>query len=256
MPVRSPHEAKRNAGFTRTGDEDPDCAALHPGYACYACYIVVPTKGFAGMPGFGPIGGAPIGGVPDELAPRLMKSTGKVALSFSALIIPDNSLVITEKKVVEGRLISSTSAIWEEVVRRLASDWSVAQQLTPQQWEELVAGAFKNAGYDEVILTSRSSDHGRDIVATSYGVGCVKVLGSVKAYKPGNLVPYSDVRELIGVLSGDHAASKGIIATTSDFPPRLMDDPFIAPLVPTRLELMNGHGLQRWLRGLTGSSGE
>ena len=33
-PVRSPHEAKRNAGFTRTGDDDPDCAALHPGYAC------------------------------------------------------------------------------------------------------------------------------------------------------------------------------------------------------------------------------
>jgi hypothetical protein len=32
--VRSPHEAKRNAGFTRTGDDDPDCAALHPGYAC------------------------------------------------------------------------------------------------------------------------------------------------------------------------------------------------------------------------------
>ncbi len=29
--VRSLHEAKRNAGFTRTGDEDPDCAALHSG---------------------------------------------------------------------------------------------------------------------------------------------------------------------------------------------------------------------------------
>ena len=36
--VRSPHEAKRNAGFARTGDEDQDCAALHPGYACCACY--------------------------------------------------------------------------------------------------------------------------------------------------------------------------------------------------------------------------
>ena len=31
----SPDGAKRNLGLIRTGDQDPDCAALHPGYACY-----------------------------------------------------------------------------------------------------------------------------------------------------------------------------------------------------------------------------
>jgi restriction system protein len=208
------------------------------------------------MLGFGPLASESLGASPRELVSGLMQSTDKVALNVSTLIIPENSLIVADKKVAEGRLISSTSVIWEEVVRRLASDWSMAQQLTPQQWEELVAGAFKNAGYDDVILTPRSGDHGRDIIATKHGVGCVKVLGSVKAYKPGNLVPYADIRELIGVLTADRAASKGIITTTSDFPPKVMDDPSIAPFVPTRLELMNGQGLQRWLGSLTGSSGE
>ena len=30
----SPDGAKRNPGFTHTGDEDPKFAALHPGYVC------------------------------------------------------------------------------------------------------------------------------------------------------------------------------------------------------------------------------
>ena len=43
---------------------------------------------------------------------------------------------------------------------------------------------------------------------------------------------------------------KGIITTTSDFPPNIMKDPFIAPFVPYRLELMNGKALQEWLKKL------
>jgi hypothetical protein len=38
---------------------------------------------------------------------------------------------------------------------------------------------------------------------------------------------------------------------TSDFPPRVNEDPFIAPLLPTRLELINGEALQKWLRDLS-----
>jgi len=29
------------------------------------------------------------------------------------------------------------------------------------------------------------------------------------------------------------------------------EDPFIAPFLPTRLELMNGEALQKWLRDLS-----
>jgi hypothetical protein len=33
-----------------------------------------------------------------------------------------------------------------------------ASQLTPEAWEELIAGAFKKDGYDEAILTPRSGE--------------------------------------------------------------------------------------------------
>jgi restriction system protein len=78
------------------------------------------------------------------------------------------------------------------------------------------------------------------VIAVKNGVGCVKIIGSVKAYKPGHLVKHEDVRALLGVLSGEQNASKGIITTTSDFAPKIKSDPFIKPFMPTRLELMNG----------------
>src|SRR5215472_7722472 len=40
---------------------------------------------------------------------------------------------------------------------------AVAYQIPPEKWEEIVAGAFKKAQYDEVTLTPRSGDRGRDI---------------------------------------------------------------------------------------------
>jgi restriction system protein len=114
----------------------------------------------------------------------------------------------------------------------------------------MIAGAFKRAGYDDVILTPRSGDHGRDVIATRHGIGCVKILGSVKAYKPGHLVTHEAVRSLHGVVAADANASKGIIATTSDFAPTLGNDRFLKTLMPTRIELINGDQLQKWLASL------
>jgi restriction system protein len=154
------------------------------------------------------------------------------SLSVSGIIIP-------EQKVYAGVLIGSTSVIWAEIVNRLKDDWSLAQSIPPHAWEEIVAGAFKEYGYDEVTLTPRSGDHGRDVIAIKHGIGCIKIIGSVKAYKPGHLVEYDDVRALLGVLSGEQDASKGVITTTSGFPQNITKDPFIAPFLPTRLELMS-----------------
>jgi restriction system protein len=78
----------------------------------------------------------------------------------------------------------------------------------------------------------------------------MRIIGSVKAYRPGHLVKYDDIRALLGVLHGDLQASKGIITTTSDFPRNIMNDPFIRPFVPYRLEMLNGQALQNWLRSL------
>src|SRR5262249_31163577 len=130
------------------------------------------------------------------------------------------------------------------------ADWRKAYEIPPHVWEEIIAGAYKNAGFDEVTLTPRSGDHGRDVIAIKKGIGSIKIIGSVKAYKPGLLVGYDEIRALLGVMTGERDTSKGIITTTSDFPPKVLDDPFIAPFIPTRLELMDGKMLKDWLLDL------
>jgi restriction system protein len=192
--------------------------------------------------------------VPENLEAVIqMVLSGQLGLNKLPTDVPSlalAALVIPEKKVSEGTLIRATSLAWGSIVQELSKDWSAAYSIPPEKWEEIVAGAYYEAGF-EVILTPRSGDHGRDIIATSKGVGCIKLLGSVKAYGPGNLVGYDDIRALLGVLSGEPGASKGILSTTSDFPPNVRKDPIIAPFLPTRLELMNGAQLRDWLNSLT-----
>lgn len=132
----------------------------------------------------------------------------------------------------------------------LRGDWSKAYQISPRTREELIAGAFEQDGYDEVILTPRSGDFGRDVVASKRGVGCVRIIDSVKAFAPDRLVRQDDVRALLRVLLGDQKASKAIITTTSDFAPGIKSDPYLAPSMPTRLELMNGTQLRDWMTKL------
>jgi restriction system protein len=48
----------------------------------------------------------------------------------------------------------------------------------------------------------------------------------------------------MGVLHCDEA-SKGFLTTTSDFAPKIQDDPLITPFIPARLELINGTSFLR-----------
>ena len=76
----------------------------------------------------------------------------------------------------------------------------------------------------------------------------------MKAYRQGHLVDANDVRALLGVLSGDLNTSKGIVTTTSNFAPRLREDPFIKPFIPFRLELIDGKTLVDHLINLAAST--
>jgi restriction system protein len=53
----------------------------------------------------------------------------------------------------------------------------------------------------------------------------------------------------MGVLQGDRA-SKGFLTTTSDFAPRIWQNPLITPFMPSRLELINGKKLLATLEEL------
>ena len=105
----------------------------------------------------------------------------------------------------------------------------------------------QKAGFDEVTLTPRSGDFGRDVIAVKHGIGCVRFIDSVKRYGPDHPVPADDVRALIGVLLSDRNATKGIVTTTSTFAPMIPTDPFIRPYIPYRLELVDGQELNKRL---------
>ena len=151
----------------------------------------------------------------------------------------------------EGRLVEAVAVPWYEILRLMQSDPEAAYRIDPRQWEEIVAGAYTRAGYDEVILTPRSGDKGRDVIATKFGVGSIRIFDQVKAYKPGHLVTADEVRSMLGVITGADNVSKGVVTTTSNFAPRLAEDPYIKKYLPYRLELKSREDLFPWLNTLS-----
>ena len=168
----------------------------------------------------------------------------------SPAVLSLQTLVVSGPRVNDGVIIEAVTVPWIEIVKHLKNDPDFLHSVPWRKLEEVIAGAYKKAGFDEVILTSASDDKGRDVIAVRRGFVQVRVLDQVKAYKPGHLVDANDVRALLGVLGGDQNASKGVVTTTSDFAPRIVDDPYIKPFVPYRLELVNGLELIRRLSRL------
>ncbi|MGR0481873.1 MAG: restriction endonuclease [Candidatus Electronema sp. V4] len=165
------------------------------------------------------------------------------------IVIPENtpsillqSFVIPLGKTPEGTLIQAALVPWHEIIKLITQDPNAIFQIEARRWEEIIAAAYEQAGFDEVILTPRSGDYGRDVIAVKKGLGEVRIIDQVKAYKHGHPVTANDVRALMGVLQTD-GASKGFLTTTSDFAPKLKDDPLITPLIPQRLGLINGKQL-------------
>ena len=159
------------------------------------------------------------------------------------------TVIIPEKRTKEGLLIRAVNLPWFTIIKMMENDPNIIFQISPEKWEEVIAGAYAEAGFDQVILTPRSGDLGRDVIAIKKGLGEVRVIDQVKAYKPGHLVTANDVRALMGVLQTD-GASKGFLTTTSGFAPKIEYDPLIQPFIPQRLELINGEKLLSRLKEL------
>lgn len=149
----------------------------------------------------------------------------------------------------DGVIIRAVTEPWFEVIKWLEADPRRAFEIDDRRWEELIAGAYKRAGFDNVILTPRAGDLGRDVIAEIRGLGTVRVIDQVKAFGPDHRVTANDVRALLGVLTAD-GASKGFLTTTSTFAPRLRTDRLLAPFMPSRLELVDGKMLMTRLSAL------
>ena len=146
----------------------------------------------------------------------------------------------------DGRLVAAVALPWHEILKLFKNDPAAIYKMTAEQWEHFIAGCYSRAGFD-VVLTPRSGDLGRDVIASKRELsGAIRIFDQVKAYKPGHLVTADDVRALAGVLSTPNV-SKGIVTTTSHFAPGVQTDRILEPLMPYRLQLRDRESLLSWL---------
>jgi restriction system protein len=164
-----------------------------------------------------------------------------------------SEIVKREGTVSDGDVVVAVGTSWLAILSALQNDPNLLFSFSehPRQFEEFIAAAYDRAGWDEVILTPRSGDRGRDVIAIKRGFGSVRFLDQTKAYSPGHLVSHDDIRAMLGVLQTDSNSSKGVITTTSDFQPTIRSSPEFEKFMPHRIELKNGIELLRWLREIT-----
>jgi restriction system protein len=182
-----------------------------------------------------------------ELKPCIEKCLSNTIDTLPAILM--QAVVSLGEKTPEGHRIQAVTLPWFTLIEEIQRDARYLTQIDWRKLEELVAGAYERAGY-EVLLTPRSADRGRDIVAVKHGVCSIRIIDQVKAYAPHRRVTANDVRALIGVLASEQNTSKGIVTTTAAFAPGIWNDPTIKPFIPYRLELRDGEQLRRWLLDL------
>ena len=164
------------------------------------------------------------------------------------------AIILRGEKVPDGRLIEVLAPPWFAIFRELRRDPRFMYNIPPDKFEEFLAGAYDLAGY-KTILTPRSGDLGRDLIATRDDGVLVKILDQAKRYGPGQQVDYDAIRAMLFVLDADKA-SKGFLTTTGTFPPDVMKDRLIAPLIGKRLELVPGTDLVSRLELLSHDAAE
>lgn len=112
--------------------------------------------------------------------------------------------------------------IYEDVCKvdhnidRILQDNAEAYNLSPREFEKLVAEVFRRQGYN-VELTPTTRDGGCDIIATRNINGLpFMLLIECKRYGRKNHVGVQLIRSLLGVQS-DRKANKAVLVTTSSF---------------------------------------
>ncbi len=148
-------------------------------------------------------------------------------------------------KTDEGMLIKAVTLPFMQIIKEIERDPDVLRRLTPRQFEEIIAGAYRQDGWPEVVLTPASGDRGRDVIATRPEFGQIRIIDQAKRFDPKYKVSANDVRALIGVLYMQQNVTKAIVTTTSTFAPGISDE--FKDLIPNRLVLRNGEQVNQWL---------
>jgi hypothetical protein len=94
---------------------------------------------------------------PEPAVVRASAGTPSVSISerFAQQDIPGlflQAVIIPGDVTQEGRLIEAVAVPWFKIIAMMQRDPNVICQLDWRQWEEIIAGAYKQQGFD-VVLT-------------------------------------------------------------------------------------------------------
>lgn len=117
------------------------------------------------------------------------------------------------------------------VLDAIAEQPELMRGLDPRDFEKLVAELLNSLGFENIILTPRSGDGGRDVLATKFTAG-IPLLFSFECKRYANKIGLDIMRGLLGsVAHGPTKANKGVLVTISSFTSGASDFIVSEPLV-------------------------
>lgn len=133
------------------------------------------------------------------------------------------------------------------ILDRISKHPTEMHQLTPRQFEELIAEILDGLSFRDILLTPPTRDKGRDIVAVKRVDGIPVLFAfECKRYSPKRRVGVATCRALLGTIS--QAATKaniGVLVTTSTFTKGASE--FF--LTETSVKGRDFDGVVEWLEG-------
>lgn len=171
---------------------------------------------------------------PRESLPMDLASVPYVQLTGD--LLRDGQIIARRVKDLEG--LSSPKpgkfASAEAALRAATQNPAVLEALAPSDFERLVAGLFRERGY-EVSATPPGRDSGADLIVRSPEDGQM-MLVEVKKLSKQSRVSVESVRHLLGAVSAVSGAALGVLVTTSGFTGAAMALGAAGPVVLKTLE--------------------
>lgn len=137
--------------------------------------------------------------------------------------IHHKGLILNNKKIIdtspEFKLITTDiSIVNKSILDKIKSRPEDVYNLTPRQFEEMVAELMTKRGY-QVDLTKQTRDGGKDLIIANHSdIGDFMYYVECKRYAAHNPIGVNLIRELAGTISADRVTA-GLMITSSYFSP-------------------------------------
>lgn len=157
-----------------------------------------------------------------SLAARIKSLALEDLLIFSEPTAKDvEELDLNRPEIAEANrsAILSVARLPFELIAKILRAPNEVRNLTPRQFEEFIADTLTQLGFTDVVLTPRSRDGGKDVIASNKINGIpLAFYFECKKYAEGNKVQLETLRALLGTIAHEsNRVNKGVLVTTSTF---------------------------------------